>query len=192
MLPACLISHHENRNISMAKPGVLMGLALLLAIIVLLLATKSLRGVIVPLITAIGSVVIIYGILGYISYPIDSGMTSIPVLLSFAIAIAYNIHLYSFFSKRMSEHGKRRIAVIEAVTEMGWPVLFSALTTIAALLTFLAIPMKPLRFVGISTASCVMLTFLIVITLMPSLLSFGKNKKPNPKVIARGGRWIVH
>lgn len=64
---------------------------------------------------------------------------------------------------------------------MGWPVLFSALTTFAALLSFLAIPMQPMRFIGIATSSCVMLAFFIAITLMPVLLSFGKNGKPHPK-----------
>lgn len=73
---------------------------------------------------------------------------------------------------------------------MGWPVLFSALTTFAALLSFLAIPMQPMRFIGIATSSCVMLAFFIAITLMPVLLSFGKNGKPHPKVQETGGRWL--
>ena len=73
---------------------------------------------------------------------------------------------------------------------MGWPVLFSALTTFAALLSFLAIPMQPMRFIGIATSSCVMLAFFIVITLMPVLLSFGKDGKPHPKVQETGGRWL--
>ena len=75
---------------------------------------------------------------------------------------------------------------------MGWPVLFSALTTFAALLSFLAIPMQPMRFIGIATSSCVMLAFFIAITLMPVLLSFGKNGKPHPKVQETGGRWLDH
>ncbi|MCG8306151.1 MAG: MMPL family transporter, partial [Cytophagales bacterium] len=167
-----------------------MGLALLIAIIVLVFATKSVRGVLVPLVTSVSSVIIIYGTLGYVGYAIDSGMTSIPVLLSFAISIAYNIHIFSFFRKQLELHGKRKMAVTESIKEMGWPVLFSALTTMAALLTFLAIPMKPLRFVGIATASCVLLTFLIVILIMPALLSFGKDKKPSEVVIEKGGRWL--
>ncbi|TKG97003.1 hypothetical protein EYV94_00835 [Puteibacter caeruleilacunae] len=172
------------------EAGRVMSLAFILAIFVLIFATKSLRGVTVPLITSISSIVIIYGLLGHIGYPIDSGMMSIPILLSFAIAIAYNIHLFSFFRKEMIQHGKRTKAVIAAVKEMGWPLLFSALTTMTALLTFLVIPMKPLRFAGIATASCVLFTFLIVILLMPALLSFGRDKKPKKKITERGGRWI--
>jgi predicted RND superfamily exporter protein len=172
------------------EAGRVMGLALLLAVIVLVFATKSFRGVIIPLITSISSVVIIYGFTGHLKYPLDSGMMSIPILLAFAISIAYNIHLFSFFKKQFTNHGNRHKAIKEAVKEMGWPILFSALTTMSALLTFLVIPMKPLRFVGIGTASCVLLTFLIVILVMPALLSFGKNKEPNPEIRERGGRWL--
>lgn len=173
-----------------AEAGRVMGLAFLLAVIVLIFATKSLRGVLFPLLTSISAIVLIYGNLGHLKYPIDSGMMSIPILLSFAIAIAYNIHIFSFFKKHFYNYGNRQEAIIQAIKEMGWPLLFSALTTMSALLTFLIIPMRPLRFVGVATATCVLLTFLIVLFVMPCLLSFGKNRKPNPQLKANGGRWL--
>lgn len=167
-----------------------MGLAALLSIIVLLLVTRSLRGVLVPLVTAVGAIIISYGLLGYLRFTIDSGMMLIPMLLTFAVAIAYNIHVYSYFKRRFLTHGIREQAVEETVGEMGWPVLFSALTTFAALLSFLAIPMRPMRFVGIASSTCVLLAFFITMTVMPSLLSFGKNRKPDAKVQEMGGRWL--
>ena len=75
---------------------------------------------------------------------------------------------------------------------MGWPVLFSALTTFAALLSFLAIPMQPMRFIGIATSSCVMLAFFIAITLMPVLLSFWQERQTSSQVQETGGRWLDH
>ena len=165
----------------------IMGIAILLSIFVMLLVTRSLRGVVVPVITAIGSIVIVYGIMGYFRFKIDSGMMLVPMLLAFAVAVAYNIHIYSYFRRRFRLHGKRKQAVVETVGEMGWPVLFSALTTFAALLSFLAIPMVPMRFVGIATSSCVMLSFLIALTVMSSMLSFGKDRTPDPKVSRTGG-----
>ena len=167
-----------------------MGIAAIVSILILLLVTRSLRGVVVPLITAAGSIIIVYGLLGYIGMTIDSGMMMIPMLLAFAVSIAYNIHIYSYFKRQFLIHGERRRAIEETVGEMGWPILFSALTTFAALLSFLAIPMQPMRFIGIATSSCVMLAFLIAITVMPVLLSFGKNGKPHPKVQETGGHWL--
>lgn len=166
-----------------------MGIAVLVSILILLLVTRSFRGVVVPLVTAVSSIVIVYGILGYAGMKIDSGMIMIPMLLTFAVSIAYNIHVYSYFIRQFFIHGKRRQAVEETVKEMGWPVLFSAFTTFAALLSFLVIPMQPMRFIGIATSSCVMLAFLIAITVMPVLLSFGKDGMPHPEVKEKGGRW---
>ena len=60
-----------------------MGIAALVSILILLLITRSLRGVVVPLITAAGSIVIVYGLLGYVGMTIDSGMMMIPMLLAF-------------------------------------------------------------------------------------------------------------
>ncbi len=167
-----------------------MGLASLVSVLILLLVTRSFRGVVVPLITAMGSIIMVYGMLGYVGMTIDSGMVMIPMLLTFAVSIAYNIHIYAYFRRQFLIHGRRKQAVEETIREMGWPVLFSALTTFAALLSFLAIPMQPMRFIGIATSSCVMLAFFIAITLMPVLLSFGKDGEPHPQVQEAGGRWL--
>lgn len=167
-----------------------MGIAALVSILILMLVTRSLIGVIVPLITATSSIIIVYGMLGYIGMTIDSGMMLIPMLLAFAVSVAYNIHIYSYFKRQFLIHGRRKQAVEETVGQMGWPILFSALTTFAALLSFLAIPMRPMRFIGVATSSCVMLSFFIAITLMPILLSFGKDGVPHPKVQEAGGRWL--
>ena len=157
-----------------------MGLAVLLAIIVLAFVTRTFRGVIVPVLTAVSSIIMAYGLVGYLHFTIDNGMMLVPMLLAFAVAIAYNIHVHSYFKRQMRIHGKRKQAAVETIGEMGWPVLFSALTTFSALLSFLVIPIVPMHFVGITTSTSVMLTFLIAITIMPIMLSFGKDKKPLP------------
>ena len=144
-----------------------MGLAVLLAIIVLAFVTRTFRGVIVPVLTAVSSIIMAYGLVGYLHFTIDNGMMLVPMLLAFAVAIAYNIHVHSYFKRQMRIHGKRKQAAVETIGEMGWPVLFSALTTFSALLSFLVIPIVPMHFVGITTSTSIMLTFLIAITIMP-------------------------
>lgn len=167
-----------------------MGIAILFALLVLALATRSVRGVIIPIITAFSSIVMAYGICGYLRLGIDSGMMMIPMLLAFAVAIAYNIHIHAFFRRRMMIHGERKKAAKETIAETGWPVLFSALTTFAALLSFLAIPVVPMHFIGIATSSSVFFSFLVTITIMPSVLSFGKNKLPKERVAKEGKHWL--
>lgn len=167
-----------------------LGLAMLVALVVLLLFTKSARGVIIPVVTTVCSILISYGILGYAGYTIDSSMITIPALLAFAVGVAYNLHIFSYFKRQFYLHGNRIQAVKETIAEMGWPVMFSALTTLTALLSFLLIPVIPLHFIGIATSSIVLLSFFIAITIMPIMLSFGKNREPHPIIEKKGGSWL--
>ena len=57
--------------INKEMPRVL-GIATLISILILLLVTRSFRGVVVPLVTAVGSIIIVYGMLGYVGMTIDS------------------------------------------------------------------------------------------------------------------------
>lgn len=167
-----------------------MGIAILFAIFVLALATRSLRGVVVPVITAFSAIIMAYGLTGYLRLSIDSGMMLVPMLLAFAVSVAYNIHIHSYFRRQMRIHGKRKQAAIETISETGWPTLFSALTTLVALLSFLAIPMVPMHFVGIATASSVFFAFFVTLMVMPTLLSFGKDKQPKEGACKEGKHWL--
>ncbi len=184
-MPYLTIRKMDWINTEMPK---ILGLATLFSIIILIIFTRSFRGVIVPLITAVSSIIIVYGTLGLFHYSVDSSMLLIPMLLAFAVSIAYNIHIYSYFRRQFLYHGNRKLAIEETIAEIGWPTLFSSLTTFAALLSFLTIPMKPMHFVGIATSSCVLLSFFISITLMPTILSFGKDGKINYTVNKTGKR----
>ncbi|PIE69619.1 MAG: hypothetical protein CSA21_01345, partial [Deltaproteobacteria bacterium] len=76
------------------------------------------------------------------------------------------------------------------IEENGWPLLFSALTTMAALFSFLLIPIRPIRWVGVSAASLVGVTYLLVIILLPSLLSFGKDREPENRYAEKEDRLL--
>ncbi|TAJ06858.1 hypothetical protein DMA11_22315 [Marinilabiliaceae bacterium JC017] len=173
-----------------SETGRVVGLALIFAVLVLIFATRSFRGVVIPIVTSFSSIIVVYGLLGYVGYSIDSGVISVPILLAFAIAVAYNIHVFSYFKKQLLARGLRKKAVVAAIKEMGWPVLFSALTTMAALLSFLTISVKPIRFVGIASSLCVLFTLLTVLLLLPALLSFGKDYKSKSPVRQEKRRWI--
>ena len=168
-----------------------MGLALLLAFIFLAFATRSFRGVIVPIIATVGSVIIVFGSVGFLNIPIDGSILSIPILLSIAISIGYSIHIFTFYKKHKRETGKREESVIFALEETGWPLLFTGLTTISALLSFLIIPVKSIRLIGLITASNVAVILLIVMFLMPALLSFGKDTKPINNIKRASKTWLA-
>ncbi|NCC26298.1 MAG: hypothetical protein EOM25_14055, partial [Deltaproteobacteria bacterium] len=98
--------------------------------------------------------------------------------LSLAQAIGYSIHVFNAFKHGLARTGQRRTALVHAVSETGWPLLFSALTTMSALCSFLFIPLRPIRWVGVTGACLVGVTYILVIILLPSLLSFGRDDMP--------------
>lgn len=167
-----------------------MGLATLFAFLMLIFATKSFRGVVFPLVISISSILIVYGLIGYMKYPVDMGSLSMPMLLSLAISIGYSIHIFTFFKKEYLSIGNRKRAVIISLRETGWPIFFTALTTMGALLSFVIIPVKMVQFVGVCTSACVLVTFFSVVLLFPALLSFGGNRKPHKDYQAKGGRFL--
>ena len=166
--------------------GRVMMLAMICAIIVMTLVTRSLRGVVSPILSSLSGILMTFGLVGYLGLYMDSTNMMIPPFLAFAVSIAYNIHLYSFFRREMLLHGKRKDAVVHAVRETGWSLLFSGLTTIVALLSFLTVMLRPIRSVGLLSAISVGFVLAVVLVVSPILLSFGKDKQPNPNVLKRG------
>ena len=158
--------------------GRLMMIATLICIIVMLLMTRSWRGVVAPIISVIGGLFLTYGIAGFTQMYVDSTVLMIPTILAFAVAIAYNIHIFSYFRGRMRIHGERRKAIVETIKEIGWSVFFCGFTTLVSLLSFLVIPIRPMHCVGVISSMSVLFVLLTSLVITPLLLSFGRNKKP--------------
>lgn len=161
-----------------SEMGRLVKFAILISIVVMLVMTRSVRGVVAPFIGTFGGLLVTFGIAGALGLYVDSATSIIPVILAFAVSIAYNIHLFSFFGKRMMIHGRRRQAVVETFTETGWPVFFCGITTIVSLLSFLVVPIRPVAFIGIHTSLSVLFVMLTTMLVTPVLLSFGRDRKP--------------
>lgn len=170
--------NYKKANFFDAEGPKVIGLALLFAFIFLSFSTRSVRGVIVPILSTIGSVIIVFGAVGFLNIPIDGAILSVPIMLSIAISIGYSIHIFTFFKKHKRKTGKRKASIIFAMKETGWPLLFTGFTTIGALLSFIIIPIQSIRHIGLLTASNVLVILLTVMFLMPALLSFGKDTKP--------------
>ena len=97
------------------------------------------------------------------------------------MSTCYSIHILNFFNAGFRRTGKRRESVLFAAGESGWSLLLSSATTMAGLLSFVAIPLRPIRWVGVTAALLVGVTWLLVFVLLPICLSFGKDRAPLPE-----------
>jgi len=155
-----------------------MGLSLLVSLVALFLALRTIRGVVISFIVAFSSVLIAYGIQGLLGVAIDISMVVVPVYLGLAVSIAYAIHIFYSFEKAFTETEKRRAAIRHAIKETGWPILFTALTTIAAMMSFYFMDVRPVRWVGMATSLLVLVILVSVLVMIPTFLSFGGDKAP--------------
>lgn len=153
-------------------------IALAISILVMLFATMSWQGVTAPFISTFGGLILTFGVAGWLGLYVDSATTMIPVMLAFAVAIAYNIHIFSYFRQRMRLHGQRKKAVVETIEETGWATFFCGATTIVSLMSFLAVAIRPVKAIGINTSLCVLFVLLTTLVVTPVLLSIGRNKMP--------------
>lgn len=164
----------EKRNYMSAEAGRTMGMAFLISIVVLGVALRSLRGIIVPMFSAVCSIVWVFGAMGHLGFMIDPFVMTVPIYLGLAVSIGYSIHLFNFFERFYRLGHTRREAVEEALSAAGWPIFFTALTTIGSMMAFCLVPGRPVRWVGCTAGSGVVVIFLVVMCLTPAFLSFGR------------------
>ena len=120
------------------------------------------------------SVLIVFGIQGRFGASIDSAFIAVPILLSMGVSIGYTVHISRAFTLKFRETGNRKESVIHALKQSGRPILFTAFTTIVALLSFIFIEIKPIQWVGLTSASCVLAVYILSVTFFPIILSFGR------------------
>lgn len=165
---------YEKMQYMQGQMGQMMMIVLVIGIIIMIVVTRSLRGVLMPIATTIMSILMAFGWIGWTGLYIDQSATMSVVVLCFAISIAYNIHIYNYFRTQLFQHGDRMRAVTEAITETGWPVMFSGITTIAAMLSFVAMKIVPMKAIGVNSSLCIISVVLTCLILTPIVYSFGR------------------
>ena len=164
---------------------IIIGFAVMLACLILFI--RSLRGVIVPAIATVGGIASVLGVNAWLGIVGDESMVALPILLGMALSVGYSIHYINSFRMHFRRTGNRRESVINAVEETGWPILFTVITTVASLISFLFAGIRPIRWIGGISAGIVFMVYLYVIILIPILMSFGKNAKPDPTEVKSAG-----
>jgi hypothetical protein len=171
------VINYQERDFFSREAIRLLAIFFSIAILALFIFLRTLRSILIPIITFLSTVLWISGIMGYLNIKVDNTVMTVPIFLGIAISIGYSIHILNFFQRSFLVTGKRQISVLYALQETGWPIFFTAATTIVALLSFYFVPIRTVRWMGLTSAAVVATTYLLVMTLTPALLSFGKNGK---------------
>ncbi|MFC1713178.1 RND family transporter [Candidatus Poribacteria bacterium] len=169
------IFDYDGELISERQGGKLGTIAFLVSIAFLFLIFRRVKGVVAPVIVILSTIIIIYGLMGWLGTPASHMSMMIPTLL-LVISVSYSIHFINHFRQSFRRTGLRRESVRYAFMHAAWPCFVTAITTAVGFASFIIVPMKPIRDMGLFCAIGVFIAYLLVITVVPIIFSFGRDK----------------
>lgn len=146
----------------------LLPIAFLLITLVLFLGFRSLRGVLVPLLTAILSIIWVIGIMSLTGSEMSMVSNNIPIVL-LAVATAYTIHVLNRIDQEKADLNQ---AIITAMGYVFVPVILAALTTMTGFFSFIfGSYLTMIRDFGVFTAMGTFIALILSLFFVPALIS---------------------
>jgi len=151
----------------------LLPLAVIVVLGLLFISFRRLIFVILPLSTAIISVVWTVGLAAMLGVKLSTITTIMPIIL-IAVGHAYGIHVITHYVKDIREKiltiEEHRLIVFDLMRKMIKPVFLAAITTITGFISFCFTPIIPMREFGYYTSVGVLAVFILTILYIPSML----------------------
>lgn len=155
--------------------------AVLMVLVILLLALRSWRAVIGPLLVIAGAATMAVGSLGWMGGRYYLISTALPVVVM-AMAVADSLHFTTFYlrCRRLDPFGERTLAITTALRHTGLPIALTSLTTTAGFMGLvLGSGMQPIREFGLFAAVGVVGAWLLSVTLLPAIILLLKVEPAN-------------
>jgi uncharacterized protein len=162
-------------------------ISIILVILFLTVAYRSLIGVIVPLVVVLLSTIWVIGFMGAVDKPLDIMMVLLPTIM-FVVGMSDVVHIQTKYIEELRNGSKKLKALVTTFKEVGLATFLTSLTTAVGFLTLYTSSIKPIREFGLFTAIGVFIAFILAFTVFPSILIF--TKKPPVTVIKHNKtRW---
>ena len=138
--------------------------------LVLFLSFRSLRGVALPLVVVMLSVIWTFGPMGLLGIRVSLITFVLPVLL-LAIGIAYGIHVLNRYHEELVGGKPKREALLDATSGIASAVAMAGLTTMGGFLSLLTAALPLIREFGVLAAAGVALAMIEALLVLPALLA---------------------
>jgi len=166
----------------------LVPLAALCILLSLYINFRSIRGVLLPLISAGLSSVWTLGIMSLLGISFSVITNVIPVVL-LAVGSAYGIHVVSMFNEESGNNQSRRAHSVLALSRIALPVILAAVTTIIGFVAFIfGSYLIMIAEFGIFTALGILFALIVSLTFIPAILSFLTASPHRESAIQRRGK----
>ncbi len=174
-------------NLLRIAPLILVALAIVLGF-----SFRTLRGVMLPLLTVSVAVLWTLGIMAWLEKPLNLVTFFVPIML-LILGVAYSVHIVSEYYDTLRENAtiNARDAVEHTMSTVWLPELLAGLTTIAGFLSYTVMRLEALVEFGFLMVTGVFVTMIVTVTLTPALLSvLGRPRKlAASEEIAEHGRF---
>ncbi|MCL2276746.1 MAG: efflux RND transporter permease subunit [Treponema sp.] len=158
----------------------LLPLAVIVVLALLFISFRRMIFVVLPISTAIISVVWTIGLAAMLGVKLSTITTIMPIILV-AVGHAYGIHVITHYVKDIREKiltiEEHREIVFDLMRKMLKPVFLAAITTITGFISFCFTPIIPMMEFGMYTSIGVLSVFLLTVFFIPAVLLLRGPKK---------------
>ena len=161
-------------------------LSLLLVVIVLIFEFRTVRGVLLPLVSVIVGTLWTTGVMVLAGSAINMGTLILPPLLM-AIGIAYAIHVVSRYYTELRPGRPRAEVVAATLDHIRLPVAVAWLTTVVGCATLIVNPIHAIRDFGMYSVVGITAIFVVSLLLIPAALVLLPDPRQTPTAQAGGG-----
>jgi predicted RND superfamily exporter protein len=164
------IMNREVNRMSSNDMSRLLPLALLVIIAVLYFSFRNIRGIVLPLLIVIATIIWVIGLMGYTGIPFSSVSVIMPIIL-ISMGIADGIHIITRYREEIALGLEKKELFIKTMVAVGLACFLTTITTMVGFATLYTSSIRPIKNFGLFTAIGVGIAFIITITLFLALLS---------------------
>jgi hypothetical protein len=168
------INEEVRKDMSLLLPG-----GLFVMLIMLYIFFKQLRGVLLPFIVVMMSIIIGMGLIPLLGWKLSMISILLPIILT-AVANDYGIHLIARYQELntadTTQSGKQIAGRI--FKDLYKPILITAVTTIVGILALLSHVIVPAKQLGVLAAISIGAALILSLLFIPAVLSLLRKSKP--------------
>jgi len=163
--------------------------AVLVITLLMLVALRDVVGTLLGLFSTALAIGVGMGVMQVFGVKLNVMLGSVPIVL-FAIGSSYAIHMLSRFYDLLQRHDGNE-AVARTLTGTGPVVLIAGVTSAAAIMSFLAMDIVPIREYGLFTGIGILITMVFALTFIPAALRLCNFKRRPLGKPSAARRWMV-
>ncbi len=169
VIAATLIESYDENIRIFTIPSVVLTLLLLIFLF------RQLKGIISPYLVVELTLLLLIGFLAITGLHISLLFSMVPTIL-LAIGMADSIHIISEYQIHLKTGFDNRTSILKTVKLLGFPCLFTSITTAVGFLSLTNSGILPFREIGLSVAFGSVAAFIVTFTILLVVLSFAGEK----------------